>query len=39
MTTFICEHCGFETDYDELPTEIIECEECGEFMTGIEDEE
>ena len=38
MTQFICEHCGFEMDYDEDPSELIECEECGELMTGIEDD-
>ena len=34
---FICESCGFEMDYDEDINEIIECEECGAFMTGVED--
>lgn len=39
MTLFICEKCGFEMDYDEVPSELIECDECGELMTGIEDEQ
>ena len=39
MTTFMCEASGFEIDYDEDPTELIECDECGEFMTGIDGEE
>lgn len=39
MTIFVCEACGHEVDYDELPTEIIDCEECGEPMTGMEDDD
>lgn len=38
MTIFICENCGFEIDYDEAPSELIDCDECGELMTGLEDE-
>jgi len=37
MTLFVCENCGYEIDYDESPYELIECEECGEIMTGIEE--
>ena len=33
MTQFVCEHGGFEMDYDEDPTGLIECDECGEIMT------
>ncbi len=29
---FVCESCGFEMDYDEDHTEIIECDECDGFM-------
>lgn len=35
MTLFIYEKCGFEMDYDESPSELIEYDECGEMMTGI----
>lgn len=38
MTQFVCEHCGFEMDYDEDVNELIECDEYGELMTGREDE-
>ena len=29
---FICEDCGFEMDYNECVTEILDCEECGGLM-------
>ena len=32
MMRFLCEECGFECDYDEDETEIIDCEECGCMM-------
>jgi len=34
---FICESCGFEMDYDEVETEIIECEECGNILTPYQE--
>lgn len=37
MTWFVCESCGFEIDYDENVNELIECDECGELMTGRDD--
>ena len=36
---FICENCGFEMDYDEDENAIIECEECGEPMTAIPEDD
>lgn len=38
MTQFVCEKCGFEIDYDEDPSAIIECDECGEVMTARDDD-
>ena len=37
MTMFICEYCGFEMDYNEDPNEMVDCEECGGVMVGVED--
>ena len=36
---FVCENCGYECDYDEDQNEIIECEECGDFMFSDEEDE
>ncbi len=35
---FVCNQCGFEMDYDENQTDIIECEECNGIMYADEDE-
>ncbi len=35
---FICEHCGFEMDYDEDPGDIIDCDECGGPMYADEED-
>jgi len=34
---FVCENCGFEMDYDEDASEIIDCEECGKIMFADEE--
>jgi len=34
---FVCESCGFEMDYDEDVSEIIDCEECSGTMFADEE--
>lgn len=36
---FICEHCGYEMDYDEDENAIIECEDCGEYMVAVPEDD
>ena len=35
---FVCDKCGFECDYDEDPTCIVECEECDGIMYADEED-
>jgi len=37
MTIFVCEHCRNEIDRDEDVKKFIECNKCGEIMTGKDD--
>lgn len=37
MTLFTCVQCGEEIDYDEDPSEIIDCE-CGSYMICSEED-
>lgn len=36
---FIGENCGYEMDYDEDETAILECDECGADMIAMPEEE
>lgn len=31
---FICNDCGFEMDFDEGEDELVDCDECGGFMSA-----